>query len=301
MHGAEVLQGLIVRATTADGETAALDFRQARERELDDVWLRYSQVLAHLAEGDTGGYQRGCAAMLARFDRSDHLADAQRVVRMCIAVPDAVPDAAPLVALAERAVSGGTEDSPNGPALTALGAALYRAGRLEAAVQSLTEASASTGGGGEVTGWLFLALAHARLGQAAEARQWLEKAATPGNKIRGRHRRGRRPSERMYHSLQEGVSPPTGKQERKPVSGPVDVVPRWSPRCRSLLTPPLASGCIAVAPQEITTAGFRLSSSLHPGSSRTTEMAGRFIVCAWLRERAACRHSASAGSRRIGQ
>jgi hypothetical protein len=44
-------------------------------------------------------------------------------------------------------------------------------------VQRLTGASVATGAGGEVIGWLFLAMAHARLGQAAEARQWLEQAA----------------------------------------------------------------------------------------------------------------------------
>jgi hypothetical protein len=57
--------------------------------------------------------------------------------------------------------------------LTFLGAALYRAGRLEEAVQRLT-----AGTGFDDTRWLFLAMAHARLGHPAEARQWLAKART---------------------------------------------------------------------------------------------------------------------------
>ena len=49
-------------------------------------------------------------------------------------------------------------------------------GRPEA-VQRLTEPGAAQQSVGPV-GWLFLAMAHARLGNAAEARQWLEKATT---------------------------------------------------------------------------------------------------------------------------
>jgi WD40 repeat protein/tetratricopeptide (TPR) repeat protein len=166
-------------------EQAAADFARAAELEPDVSTHGSSQALAHLANGDTSGYQRSCAAMLARFGRSVHLADAHTVVRTCVALPDAVTDTAQLMALAEparlSARSGARSGYPlnysNGPALTTMGAALYRAGRLKAAVQRLTAANHWHGGGGEATSWLFLAMGHARLGHGAEARPWLEKAA----------------------------------------------------------------------------------------------------------------------------
>ncbi len=54
--------------------------------------------------------------------------------------------------------------------LTAVrGSVLYRAGRFEEAIQRL---NANTD---ILNNWLFLAMAHHRLGHAAEARQWLDK------------------------------------------------------------------------------------------------------------------------------
>jgi hypothetical protein len=58
--------------------------------------------------------------------------------------------------------------------LNTLGAALYRAGRLEEAVQRLSEAVRTSGGDGTYADWLFLALAHQRLGHGEEARRWLD-------------------------------------------------------------------------------------------------------------------------------
>src|SRR5262249_30251423 len=150
--------------------------------------LRYSQALARLAAGDTSGYQRRCAAMLDRFGRSDHLADIDAALRACVVAPGGVRDAAPLVALAERAASAraaGGGAPQNLRFVTTWGAALYRAGRLvevtqrlEEAVQGLTTANDPSMEVVQAYDWLFLAMAHARLGHAADARQWLEKAAT---------------------------------------------------------------------------------------------------------------------------
>src|SRR5262249_39756063 len=58
-----------------------------------------------------------------------------------------------------------------------LGAVLYRAGRTEEAITKLDEAGVLHGAGGNATSWLFLALAHQKLGHIEEAQLWLEKAS----------------------------------------------------------------------------------------------------------------------------
>jgi WD40 repeat protein/tetratricopeptide (TPR) repeat protein len=183
--------GLQARRGTAYAEmghwaAARADFGQAIEREPEDAQLRYSQALVELAAGNVSGYQQRCAAMLDRFGRSEYLADAETLVRGCVVAPGGVSDAAPLVALAERAAAariagGGAPGNLAWP--TTLGAALYRADQLEQAAQRLEEAAQSLPARNDPTGvllarvWLFLAMAQARLGHATEARPCLEKAA----------------------------------------------------------------------------------------------------------------------------
>jgi tetratricopeptide (TPR) repeat protein len=174
-----VSAGLRARRGTAHAELghweqAAADFGHARFREPDDTRFWYLQAVAQLAgRGDTAGYRQSCTPALDRFGQSNDPAVADSVVRMCLIAADTVTDPAALVSLVERAAAS----NPRSPAyLTTLGGALYRAGRLEAAVQRLTEASAPGTGGGEAAGWLFLAMAQTRLGHAVEAREWLGNA-----------------------------------------------------------------------------------------------------------------------------
>jgi tetratricopeptide (TPR) repeat protein len=84
------------------------------------------------------------------------------------------------VQIAERAVG---VDPKNISHTFALGATLYRAGRFAEAIKRLNEANAAVerGEGGNpgispAYTWFFLAMANYRLGQAEEARQWLDKA-----------------------------------------------------------------------------------------------------------------------------
>src|SRR5262249_15208589 len=65
---------------------------------------------------------------------------------------------------------------PSHAALNTHGAALYRAGRFDAAVRRLEEAVAAPGNSGAAWDWLFLAMAHQRQGHGDEARRCLEKA-----------------------------------------------------------------------------------------------------------------------------
>ncbi len=55
------------------------------------------------------------------------------------------------------------------------GTALYRAGRFDEAVQQLTAGSAD-GAEPAARAWLFLAMAHERLGHTREAGRWLDRA-----------------------------------------------------------------------------------------------------------------------------
>jgi hypothetical protein len=78
------------------------------------------------------------------------------------------------VRLAEFAVNGADEYF-KAHALRALGAALYRAGRCDAAIRRLEEAIPLQGRTSVPPDWPFLAMAHHRLGHRDEARRWLER------------------------------------------------------------------------------------------------------------------------------
>jgi tetratricopeptide (TPR) repeat protein len=96
----------------------------------------------------------------------------------CVLLPDAVPDHARIVALAEAQVGRGPPD--NDALLITLGAAFYRAGRLEEALWRLGEgyaASQATPAKGRHTcpanAAFFIAMAQHRLGRGEQARGWL--------------------------------------------------------------------------------------------------------------------------------
>jgi hypothetical protein len=82
------------------------------------------------------------------------------------------------------------------------GAALLRAGQLEEAQRKLTEANTLHRSGGTPYEWLLLAMTHARLGHAEEAKKWLDRAA-------------------------QWLDQPAGE---KPRSGPADDLAGWQTR-----------------------------------------------------------------------
>src|SRR5262249_60567827 len=84
---------------------------------------------------------------------------------MCAFAPQAVPDPALPVRLAERAVGVGRQWEQ----LNTLGAVLYRAGRHEEAIQRLTESMHANPPEGTPSDWLFLAMAHPQLGHRGRA------------------------------------------------------------------------------------------------------------------------------------
>ena len=79
-----------------------------------------------------------------------------------------------MVRLAELAVNGAPEPL-KGAILNTLGAALYRAGRFAEAVRRLEEGIQQSKGVSREADWVFLAMAHHRLGHHDEARRWLDR------------------------------------------------------------------------------------------------------------------------------
>jgi tetratricopeptide (TPR) repeat protein len=75
--------------------------------------------------------------------------------------------------LAEKAVAASPEEWIY---IDTLGAALYRCGRFEMAVQTFEEVNRLGNGKDLASSWLFLAMAHHRLGHLEEGRKWLNKA-----------------------------------------------------------------------------------------------------------------------------
>jgi WD40 repeat protein/serine/threonine protein kinase len=162
------------RAYVAGGrwDRAAPDYRKAAELGAGPQELS-TPARKRLEAGDTGEYRRACGVLLEAFGRTRDPAAANTIVSTCVLAPDAVPDPAGVVRLAEPAVAG----APANPVyLTALGAALYRAGQFDAALGRLNEADGAPGGSGYQSNRLFLALTHLRLGHTGEAQEWLLKA-----------------------------------------------------------------------------------------------------------------------------
>jgi tetratricopeptide (TPR) repeat protein len=166
----------LARAHAARGhlDRAAATLAEAIQIMPDDLVLRRHLGATLLASGDRAVWRSASAALLARFGGTIDTWAAGEVARACALGPGATADPEVPVRLAEVAVQGygGTSDKPN--VLNTLGAALYRAGRYEAAIGRLEEAIQARGG--EHPGdWPFLALAHHRRGHRAEARRWLDR------------------------------------------------------------------------------------------------------------------------------
>jgi tetratricopeptide (TPR) repeat protein len=154
-------------------DMAARDFDQSLESVPTEAEPWHAFARQRLDRHDVEGYRKICGYLLRHFSKTQNPATANSVAWTCVLAPDAVADPLRPVRLAELAVGRLPE---NDGYLNTLGAALYRAGKFEEAVQQLSEAIKVHGEGGTYTDWLFLAMAHHRLGHADEANRWLAKA-----------------------------------------------------------------------------------------------------------------------------
>jgi tetratricopeptide (TPR) repeat protein len=153
-------------------DLAAADFArelQLREPDTTSRWFHQALLSVHL--GDREGYHKVCRRMGARFWGTPISAFACELIRACVLDPDPGVDSAAPVELADLVVA----DEPNlCYHLYLLGITKYRAGQHEEAVRRLRDSLNAD------PAWLLpypiLAMAHHRLGQAAQARQALEAA-----------------------------------------------------------------------------------------------------------------------------
>jgi tetratricopeptide (TPR) repeat protein len=130
-------------------------------------------ALAHLGGGNLPAYQQARAAILREIDeeaRKDGYAT-EDTAWVTVLTPAAGEEVAGVITLFAKRVAGPRKDAGE---LRILGAAYTRAGKHQEAIQRLKEALALHEQ--FPSAWLFLAIAHARAGQAGEARPWLDKA-----------------------------------------------------------------------------------------------------------------------------
>jgi WD40 repeat protein len=133
----------------------------------------YQQSLLTLAAGDEDGYRTLCKKMLSRFGRTNEPRTANIACVACTMAPGAVRDPAQLISLARR----GQREKPADPRyLNLLGVASYRAGDFASARKYLAASAETPSPLGHVWDWLYLAMTDYQMGQAEDARSWLNKA-----------------------------------------------------------------------------------------------------------------------------
>ena len=137
------------------------------------VWFEYAAL--SLLSGDRRAYHRTCSRMIEHCGKAGE-PRSYHVARTCTLAPEAVADSSLPGRLAEKELQANAREFWS---LTEQGALAYRAGRFREAVPFFEQSlKADPKPGRAVLNWLWLALANARLGQADEARRWLNKAQT---------------------------------------------------------------------------------------------------------------------------
>jgi tetratricopeptide (TPR) repeat protein len=159
---------------------AASDFAQAVKLGPEEAVYRYRHALVLLRQGDTGGYRSVSAAGLVQFARTEKPDEAHWLAWTCALAPGAVDDWKSPLRLAQQASRG---DPKSARFSTALGAVLYRAGRIKEAIQELdknTKMFEAPGANAAQTSpayaWFFLAMAHQRRGNPEQSRRCLMRA-----------------------------------------------------------------------------------------------------------------------------
>jgi WD40 repeat protein/tRNA A-37 threonylcarbamoyl transferase component Bud32 len=161
-------------------DEARADFGQAAHLSPDDVGFWYCHAVAYLGADDPAGYHAICTRMIQRF------ANTPQATEGCLyaCAPDRLADTnvEQLVAMGKAAVAESkakaSKDSQArffyGVVLRAHAAALYRAGQDREAIQQWEEAAKFYSP--RAWDWLFLAMAHHHLGEAAKAQDYLARA-----------------------------------------------------------------------------------------------------------------------------
>jgi serine/threonine-protein kinase len=138
----------------------------------DELWFEYaaSQLLA----GDRVGYRRACAHMLARCQTTPQMSP-YLAARACTLAPDSTDDPTQPLHLSAKELE---RNKAAYWALTEQAALRFRTGRSQDAIPLLEHSLVADGRPGRaVLNWLWLALAHQKMGKVDDARRWLGKAS----------------------------------------------------------------------------------------------------------------------------
>ncbi|OWK45453.1 serine/threonine-protein kinase [Fimbriiglobus ruber] len=137
------------------------------------------QVLA----GDRDGYRRTCSHLVEKGIGTG-LVRSYHVARACTLAPGAIDD---MNRPRERSEAELGRSANDYWSLTEQAALHYRAGRPQEAIPLLLRSLATSGTSGHrMMNWLWLALAHQRLGQTKEAAAWLDKVRGYQEQFEGR-------------------------------------------------------------------------------------------------------------------
>jgi tetratricopeptide (TPR) repeat protein len=162
-----------------DWDPAIADLGKVVELKPEQANFWYQRALVRVAAGRADDYRKDCAEMLQRFGKANKPDDVHWAAWTCALTPDATKDWPQALALAEKAAKS---DSKSISYADTWGAVLYRAGRFDESLARLSEADALAKEPSEALksspayAWLFLAMAHHRLGHPDEAKKWLDKA-----------------------------------------------------------------------------------------------------------------------------
>jgi tetratricopeptide (TPR) repeat protein len=147
---------------------AAAYYARTVEQHPDVEPLHEQLAVARLLAGDLPGYRAACAKMLGRFRPNDDSTAAIRVAYACSLAPEAVTDLTGSIQVSARPSRWVASNE------RAVGAVLYRAGRLDEALEHFERAHEDF----EPQAWdfLFLAMIHSGLGHSSDARRFLQRA-----------------------------------------------------------------------------------------------------------------------------
>ena len=138
--------GALAHVKLGEWEQAASTFALLVESDPNEHWYWYRSATLSLQTGKRQEYRRICREMLTRFCDTDDPYIAERVAKTCSLAPGAVSDLAPVLKLADRAVTGTEKHGGYRWFVLAKGLAEYRAGHYGAAVDWLNRASPNADG-----------------------------------------------------------------------------------------------------------------------------------------------------------
>src|SRR5262249_35530425 len=147
---------------------AAAYYATTVEQYPDVAPLHEQLAMTRLLAADLPGYRAACARILEHSKPIDDSTAAVRVAYACSLAPEAVTDFPGLIQVSERSTPWVASNE------RFVDAVLFRAGRLEEALQRFEQAHKIFQP--RAWDWLFLAMIHSRLGHTSEARRFLQLA-----------------------------------------------------------------------------------------------------------------------------